>query len=177
LDQFDAARAEGNLHLNIKKGNIAEVEAGAGRLLGLFSLSALPRRLALDFRDTFKAGFQFDEINGDFTFRDGNAYTDNLTTTSPVAQITVEGRTGYLQQDFDQKVVVTPKVSGSLPVAGGLIFGLEIGAAIVLFDKIFGDKINKASSREYHVTGSWDEPVITEIGRQVVDQGVQNSDL
>jgi uncharacterized protein (TIGR02099 family) len=177
LDQFDAAGAEGNMHLNIKKGNITEVEAGAGRLLGLFSLSALPRRLALDFRDTFKSGFQFDEIAGDFTFRDGNAYTDNLTTTSPVAQITVEGRTGYLQQDFDQKVIVTPKVSGTLPVAGGLIFGLEIGAAIVLLDKLFGDKINKASSREYHVTGSWNEPVITEIGRQVVDQGVQNSDL
>jgi len=170
LDRFDTAKAEGNIHLNIKKGNITEVEAGAGRLLGLFSLSALPRRLALDFRDTFKSGFQFDEINGDLTFHDGNAYTDNLTTTSPVAQITVEGRTGYLQQDFDQKVVVTPKVSGSLPVAGGLLFGLEIGAAIVLLDKLLGEEINKASSREYHVTGTWQEPVITEIGRQVVQE-------
>ena len=177
LDRFDAAKAEGNIHLNIKKGNITEVEAGAGRLLGLFSLSALPRRLALDFRDTFKSGFQFDEINGDLTFHDGNAYTDNLTTTSPVAQIMVEGRTGYLQQDFDQKVIVTPKVSGSLPVAGGLLFGLEIGAAIVLLDKLLGEEINKASSREYHVTGTWQEPVITEIGRQVVEQGVQESDL
>jgi len=177
LDRFDAGKAEGNIHLNIKKGNITEVEAGAGRLLGLFSLSALPRRLALDFRDTFKSGFQFDEINGDLTFREGNAYTDNLTTTSPVAQIAVTGRTGYLQQDFDQKVIVTPKVSGSLPVAGGLIFGLEIGAAIILLDKLLGDEINKASSREYHVTGSWNEPVITEIGRQVVEQGGQDGDL
>jgi uncharacterized protein YhdP len=153
------------------------VEAGAGRLLGLFSLAALPRRLALDFRDTFKSGFQFDEINGDLTFHDGNAYTDNLTTKSPVAEITVKGRTGYIQQDFDQKVTVTPKVSGTLPVAGGLIFGLEVGAAIILLDKLFGDKINKASSREYHVTGSWNDPVITEIGPQVVEQGGQDSDL
>jgi uncharacterized protein (TIGR02099 family) len=177
LDRFDAAKAEGKIHLNIKKGNFTEVEAGAGRLLGLFSLSALPRRLALDFRDTFKSGFQFDEIDGDITFHEGNAYTENLTTTSPVAQIKVEGRTGYLQQDFDQKVIVTPKVSGTLPVAGGLIFGLEIGAAIILLDKLLGEEINKASSREYHVTGSWNEPVITEIGRQVVEQGVQDSDL
>jgi uncharacterized protein (TIGR02099 family) len=174
LDRFDADKAEGNIHLNIKKGNIIEVEAGAGRLLGLFSLSALPRRLALDFRDTFKSGFQFDEINGDLTFREGNAYTDNLTTKSPVAQIMVKGRTGYIQQDFDQKVIVTPKVSGTLPVAGGLIFGLEVGAAIILLDKLLGDKINKASSREYHVTGSWNDPVITEIGPQVVEQGGQD---
>jgi len=177
LDRFDADKAEGNIHLNIKKGNITEVEAGAGRLLGLFSLAALPRRLALDFRDTFKSGFQFDEITGDITFREGNAYTDNLTTKSPVAQIMVKGRTGYIQQDFDQKVIVTPKVSGTLPIAGGLIFGLEVGAAIILLDKLLGDKINKASSREYHVTGSWNDPVITEIGPQVVEQGGQDSDL
>ena len=177
LDRFDADKAEGNIHLNIKKGNISEVEAGAGRLLGLFSLAALPRRLALDFRDTFKSGFQFDEINGDLTFHEGNAYTDNLTTKSPVAEITVKGRTGYIQQDFDQTVTVTPKVSGTLPVAGGLIFGLEVGAAIILLDKLLGDKINKASSREYHVTGSWNDPVITEIGPQVVEQSGQDSDL
>ncbi len=177
FDGFEASETEGNIHLNIKKGNITEVEAGAGRLLGLFSLSALPRRLALDFRDTFKSGFQFDEINGDITFRDGNAYTENLSASSPVAEIMVKGRTGYIQEDFDQKVTVTPKVSGSLPVAGGLLFGLEIGAAIVLLDKLLGEEINKASSREYHVTGSWEKPVITEIGRQVVEQDTQDADL
>ncbi|NNF97377.1 MAG: hypothetical protein HKM94_10665 [Halobacteria archaeon] len=176
LDRFDAEKVEGKLHLNIKKGNIIEVEAGAGRLLGLFSLSALPRRLALDFRDTFKSGFQFDEMNGNFDFREGNAYTGDLNTKSPVAQITVAGRTGYVDQDFDQKIIVTPKVSGTLPVAGGLLFGLEVGAVIVLFDKLLGDEINKASSREYHVTGSWDEPVITQIGGQVVEQGFQDDE-
>lgn len=176
LDRFDAETVEGKFYLNIKKGNITEVEAGAGRLLGLFSLSALPRRLALDFRDTFKSGFQFDEISGNFNFRKGNAYTSDLSTKSPVAQIAVAGRTGYIEQDFDQKVIVTPRVSGTLPVAGGLIFGLEVGAAIILLDKLFGDDINKASSREYHVTGSWDEPVITQIGGQVVEQGFQDDE-
>jgi uncharacterized protein (TIGR02099 family) len=177
LDRFDAESMNGNLHLNIKKGNITEVEAGAGRLLGLFSLYALPRRLALDFRDTFKSGFQFDEINGDFEFREGNAYTENLHTKSPVAQIMVKGRTGFVEQDFDQKVTVTPKVSGTLPVAGGLLFGLEVGAAIILLDKLLGDEINKATSREYHVTGSWDEPLITQIGGQFEEQGFQDDEI
>jgi uncharacterized protein YhdP len=171
LDRFAMEKMAGKLQLNVKKGNIKEVEAGAGRLLGLFSLSALPRRLALDFRDTFKSGFQFDEISGNFDFREGNAYTSDLMTKSPVAQISVTGRTGFVAEDFDQKIIVTPKVSGTLPVAGGLLFGLEVGAAIVLLDRLLGDEINKASSREYHVTGSWDEPVITQIGGQVVEQG------
>jgi len=57
-----------------------------------------------------------------------------------------------------------------------LLFGLEVGAAIILLDKLLGDEINKASSREYHVTGSWDEPVITQIGGQVVQQGFQDDE-
>jgi len=176
LDRFDAEKVKGQLHLNIKKGNIIEVEAGAGRLLGLFSLYALPRRLALDFRDTFKAGFQFDEINGNFGIREGNAYTNDLSTKSPVAQIMVAGRTGYIEQDFDQKVIVTPEIGGTLPIAGGFLFGPEVGAAIILLDKLLGDEINKASSREYHVTGSWDEPVITQIGGQLEKQGFQDDE-
>ena len=88
----------------------------------------------------------------------------------------VAGRTGYVAQDFDQKISVTPEVGGTLPVAGGLLFGLEVGAAIILLDTLLGDEINKASSREYHVTGSWDEPVITQIGGQVVEQGFQDDE-
>ena len=177
MDRFDAESMNGKLHLNIKKGNITEVDAGAGRLLGLFSLYALPRRLALDFRDTFKSGFQFDEINGNIEFREGSAYTENLNTKSPVAQIMVAGRTGYVEQDFDQKVTVTPKVSGTLPVAGGLLFGLEVGAAIILLDKLLGDEINKATSRVYHVTGSWDEPIITQVGGQFDESASQEDEF
>ena len=56
----------GKIQLEIKKGNIIEADAGAGRILGLFSLSALPRKLFGDFKDTFKAGFNFDTAIGGF---------------------------------------------------------------------------------------------------------------
>ncbi len=151
----------GKLHLELKDGVITNIDAGAGRLLGLFSLSALPRRLALDFKDTFDDGFSFDLITGDMELKEGNAFTENLQTTSPVADILVTGRTGYVTHDFDQVITVIPELGGSLPIAGGLIFGLQVGALIALLDTVMGSELDKANMRQYHVGGSWENPVIT----------------
>jgi len=160
---FSLGQAMGTLHMDVRDGRMTDVEAGAGRLLGLFSLAALPRRLGLDFKDTFQSGFSFDEMSGDFKVKDGSAFTSNLVTKSPVATIEIEGRTGYVARDFDQHVTVIPQVGDTLPVTGALLFGLEIGAAIALIDTLMGKQIDKANRREYNVTGSWDEPKITEI--------------
>ena len=161
--EFDVDLVKGNMHLRINDGSIRDVKPGAGRLLGLLSLSALPRRLMLDFRDTFKEGFSFDYIEGDINLDDGNAYTENLHIASPVADVDIEGRTGIVAQDFDQQVTVVPQVGDTLPVAGGLLFGAQVGAVILFFEKLFGSEIEKASAREYTITGSWDKPVIERV--------------
>ena len=167
-NNIDWENIDGALKINIKEGALLNVDAGAGRLLGLFSLNELPRRLSLDFQDTFNSGFSFDEISGDLTLTKGNIITDNLVAKSPVADILVSGRTGYVAQDFDQNITVIPAVSDTLPIAGGLLFGLEIGVAILIIDAIVGEEINKANLREYHLTGSWDEPVFTDLTPKVV---------
>ena len=41
----------GNLSLELERGQLRTVKPGAGRMLGLLSVTELPRRLALDFRD------------------------------------------------------------------------------------------------------------------------------
>ena len=157
----------GKLRLNIKKGALLNVDAGAGRLLGLFSLNELPRRLSLDFQDTFNEGFSFDEIDGDLRLKNGDITTDNLVAKSPVADLKVVGRTGFVARDFDQKITVIPAVSDTLPMAGGLLFGLEVGVAILLIDAIVGHEINKANLRQYHLTGTWENPVITDLSPKV----------
>ena len=60
----------GDLALRAEKGSLVDVEpGGAGRVVGLLSISALPRRLALDFRDVFNRGLVFDDITADFVDR------------------------------------------------------------------------------------------------------------
>ena len=48
---------DGEVQVRIGSGQLAEVKPGAGRVFGLMSIAALPRRLALDFRDVFGKGF------------------------------------------------------------------------------------------------------------------------
>ena len=69
----------------------AEVEPGAGRVLGLLSLAQLPRRLTLDFRDFFSKGFAFDQLEGDVRIGAGMARSDDLVIDGPAAEIHIRG--------------------------------------------------------------------------------------
>jgi uncharacterized protein YhdP len=119
----------------------------------------------LDFSDMFKKGLVFDEIKGNVSLKDGNAYTKEIFVESAGADVTLEGRTGLVKRDYDQIVTVIPKVGETLPVASGVLFGSQIGALVLLFEKIMGKEIEKAAARKYKVTGSWEKPVIVRIDK------------
>ncbi len=160
---FALARLSGTLTLNAKQGRFLDIEPGAaGRVFGLLSLQALPRRLTLDFRDLFGKGFSFDKIEGTFTLDNGDAYTNNLVMNGPAARISVSGRTGLAARDYDQIVTVTPEISAGLPLAGALggPVGIGIGTGIYLFEKLFKPGIGGIARVQYTVKGSWQDPVI-----------------
>ncbi|MDH3590191.1 MAG: DUF3971 domain-containing protein, partial [Gammaproteobacteria bacterium] len=48
---------DGTVKVRVGAGQLQSVQPGAGRVFGLLSFTALPRRLSLDFRDVFDKGF------------------------------------------------------------------------------------------------------------------------
>ncbi len=167
------SKIKSKLKYTIEDGSIISVDPGpGGRLLGLFSLAALPRRLMLDFSDTFGKGLHFDSIKGTLNIHNGSAFMENNLMKSPLAYITVSGRTGLVDRDFDQLVTVRPRGGGALTaVAGGMLFGPQIGAAILLVQKIFGNELKDATAIRYKVTGSWEKPVITRLDKLKTSEG------
>jgi uncharacterized protein (TIGR02099 family) len=161
----------GDLALRVETGSLIDVEPGAGRVLGLMSISALPRRLALDFRDVFNRGLVFDEITADFVVIDGNAFTDNLKLTGPVAEIGVVGRTGLRDRDYRQQAVVTAEPGRMLPTVGGLLGGPGVAAALLIFTRIFKEPLKGIGQTSYCVTGSWQEPVVERLTAAQLEQG------
>jgi len=149
----------GALTLRLERGSFLNLEPGAGRMMGLMSITALPRRLALDFRDVFNRGMVFDEVSGDFLLIDGDAYTDNLLLTGPVADIGVVGRTGLRDQDYQQQAVVTAEPGKILPTMGFLT-GPQVGAALLIFTQIFKEPLKGIGRASYCVTGNWYEPSV-----------------
>ncbi len=156
-------RADGTFSIKMKKGSLLAVEPGGGRILGVLSLAALPRRLSFDFSDVFSDGLSFDTLKGDFTVDDGNAYTCNLGLEGSVADMGVVGRAGIEARDYDQLAVVRPHVSHLLAVGGVVVGGPVVGAAMLLFSQIFHKPLSTLGESYYRIKGSWDDPQIEQI--------------
>jgi len=163
---FSLGNSQAEVNFAVGKGKLIEVEPGAaGRIFGLMSFAALPRRLSLDFSDLFSKGYNFDSITGSFLLADGIATTDDFIIKGPPAIIEISGPIDLLNQHYDQKVKITPNVSSTLPLAGAVAggpIGLGVGTAIMIADKLvgslFGTNIVNLISYSYSLTGAWDDP-------------------
>lgn len=165
---FALARLDGTLQVSMKDGRIPDADPGGARVLGLFNLAAIPRRLSFDFGDLFKTGFSFDAIDGLFTLKDGVAHTQNLQVRSPTADMLLKGSMGLKTKDWDQTIEVTPHVGGTLALGGALIGGPVGAAAGVLLQGVFKNQINSVARAQYKVTGSWDNPKVTVLAKETV---------
>jgi uncharacterized protein YhdP len=165
---FALARLDGTLKVSMKNGRIPDADPGGARVLGLFNLAAIPRRLAFDFGDLFKSGFSFDAIEGLFTLKDGVAQTQNLEVRSPAADMLLKGSMGLKSKDWDQTIEVTPHVGGTLALGGALIGGPVGAAAGIFLQGVFKNQINSVARAQYKVTGSWDNPKVTVLAKETV---------
>ena len=166
LDQL--THASGTISVKAETGQLLAVQPGAGRVLGLFSVAALPRRLSLDFKDLTEKGLAFDSVHGDFELRDGNAYTSNLLLRGPAAEIGIAGRTGLATRDYDQTAVVTGNLGASPALAGALAGGPAVGAAVLLFSQIFKEPLKGITRGYYRITGPWDNPTVERVDASAI---------
>lgn len=154
----------GEVSVAVSDGQLLNVDPKAGRVFGLISLTALPRRLSLDFRDVFQKGFAFDAIEGNFSLRGGNAFTDNLVLRGPAAQVAIVGRAGIADRDYDQTASIYANFGSSLPIAGAIAGGPAVGAALLIFSEVFKDPLKQISRVDYRISGSWEDPVVARLG-------------
>ena len=171
LPGFELDHLAGNASLKIRDGVLNNVEPGSGRFVGLLSLSALPRRLSLDFSDVLIKGMEFEEITGDYRLENGVLETTNTRMDGPAARIRISGKTDILKRDYDQQIMVTPKIRQTLPVIGAISAGNTVGWGLLLLQNLFKKAIDNAVEVEYRVTGSWDDPQIKLV--KAVDENQQ----
>ncbi|WP_018994760.1 YhdP family protein [Thioalkalivibrio sp. ALJ2] len=161
----------GTMELELEDGRLADVEPGAGRLLGLVSLDVLPRRLRLDFRDVFTEGLSFDRLEATATLQDGNLHVPDLEMRGPSARVRLSGRTGLVARDYDHHIVVVPSLRTALPIVGALVGGPVTGVVVLLAERVLGigDQIEEAARVEYRVTGPWDDPEVQTLVQPATD--------
>lgn len=154
------AHLDGEITIRLGSGQLDDVEPGAGRVFGLMSIVALPRRLSLDFRDVFAKGFGFDEITGHFRIESGETFTCDLTLKGPAADIGIIGQAGLMSREYNQTAIVSASLGDTLPIVGAVVAGPQVAAALLIFSQIFKKPLQGVGQIYYSIKGSWDEPSI-----------------
>lgn len=165
---FDVPSLAGRLQAEIRRGQFKKLEPGVGRLLGVLSLQALPRRITLDFRDVFSEGFAFDEISGEARISRGTMTTDTLRIRGPAAQVMITGSADLVAETQNLRVRVQPAIGESLAV-GAMIANPVAGAVAWAAQKLLRDPLDQIFAYEYAITGGWSDPQVERIARAASD--------
>ena len=166
--KIDYPTLGGNLQLDSAKGQFLKLEPGIGKLLGILSLQALPRRITLDFRDIFSEGFAYDQIVGPIKVTRGIAITENLRIEGPSARVTMSGEVDLARETQKLNVRVVPGILESVAIAAGFAGGPVGGAVGFGISRIFREPLEQFISYDYLVTGTWNKPVVTNAQRPSV---------
>ena len=155
----------GTLRLDIERGQFLKAEPGAGRLLGVLNLQALPRRLALDFRDVFSEGFAFDFVRGDAQVQRGVIRTNNLQMKGVNAAVLMEGSADLARESQDLKVVVVPELNAGTASLIATAINPAIGLGSFLAQFLLRQPLQSAATQQFHITGGWADPQVAKVAR------------
>ena len=160
---------DGEVAIDLEAGSIVPLEPAAGRVIGLFALQALPRRLNLDFKDLTGDGLAFTSITGTAVIDDGIAQVPLLQLKGPVGVVDIIGSSNLDTQQFNQRITVLPRVSAALPVIGAISAGATGGIGAIVATgvlKALGVDFDRLGLRTYQLTGSWTEPKFTPVASE-----------
>lgn len=166
---MDYPSLTGQMNLSITAGQFLKADPGVGRLLGVLSLQALPRRFLLDFRDVFQQGFVFDDISGDLQITRGVAQTNNLRMRGVQAAVLMEGKADIEQETQDLRVIVVPEIDAGTASLAYAAINPAIGLGAFLAQTLFSKPLIAASTREFRITGSWADPKVDKVERGLTD--------
>ena len=164
--EIDYPSLTGDLTLTASNGQFLKIEPGIGKLLGILSLQALPRRITLDFRDIFSEGFAFNAISGSMRIDRGMLYSNDFLIVGPAAVVGMSGETDIAKETQKLRVKVTPVVGEGVSVAGAFLGGPVVGLASLLLQKLLKDPLGQLVSYEYNITGTWTDPKVTKVSKE-----------
>lgn len=151
----------GAFNVNVENGQFLKADPGIAKLLGVLSLQALPRRLALDFRDVFSDGFAFDFVRGDVRIEQGMASTNNLQMKGVNAAVLMDGRADMARETQDIKVVVVPEINAGTASLVATWINPAVGLGSFLAQLILRRPLIDSTTEQFQITGSWSDPKIT----------------
>ncbi|KKO48108.1 hypothetical protein VT06_13455 [Arsukibacterium sp. MJ3] len=162
--QFTLAKLNGQIDFSLGEGALTEVSDQGARLFSIFSLDSLVRKLRLDFRDIFSKGFFYNKMSGQLAMQQGVVQTSNTSIDGVPGNLAIQGYADVVSKKLDYQMSFSPKVTSSLPVIIAWMVNPATGLAALALDEVF-QSAEVISRINFTVTGSFEQPVVTEVNR------------
>lgn len=161
--EFDYSRLNGDFDINIRDGELVNINAGSGKLIGLLNFNAIARRLVFDFSDVFASGLEFDTMIYSGVLADGQAIMNEAFILSPAVFVRMEGKVDLKKELVDMDIHVSPELGGNIALLSA-IANPAAGAVVYLTQRIFKDQLRNARFRSYRALGTWEDFELTDAG-------------
>jgi uncharacterized protein YhdP len=148
--------------MQAENGQFLEIEPGLGKLIGLMSLQALPKRITLDFRDVFSKGFQFDRIASNAQIESGVLKLREFRMRGSAADVEMTGEVDLAHETQDLRVRVFPSLGDSAALGLTLVNPVA-GVAAAIAQRILKNPLGQIFAFDYTVSGSWSDPKVVKI--------------
>ncbi|VVD81853.1 YhdP family protein [Pandoraea terrigena] len=162
-DAIDYPTLGGRVAIDLKRGQILKADPGLAKLLGILSVQTLAKILTFDFNSLIGSGLPFDSIDGNATMQGGVANTTDLTINANVATIKIDGHTDLARETQNLNVLVLPKINAASASLAWAIVNPALGIGSFFAQLALGEQLSRTLSTTYHVSGSWDNPVIEQV--------------
>jgi len=165
---LDLPSLNGELQLDLQRGQFLRADPGLAKLLGVLNLQALPRRLTLDFRDVFSQGFAFDFVRGQTRIAQGVASTNNLQMKGVSAAVLLEGQADTVRETQDLNVVVVPELNAGTASLIATAINPVTGLGAFLAQFLLRQPLQEAATQQFRITGSWLDPQVEKVNRRTI---------
>ncbi|WP_110676339.1 AsmA-like C-terminal region-containing protein [Salinicola sp. RZ23] len=160
--QFALPLASGRLAVDLGNGRLRQVHSSSAKLVGLFNLDNILRRLKLDFSDVTSSGTAFNTLKGSATLYNGVIQSDGpLVVDGTSTRFTLSGSVDLNRQTLDQRLGITVPVSQNLPLVAIMAGAPQVGLGLFVFHQLFGRWIDNVTQVHYRIQGPWSAPDIS----------------
>lgn len=153
-------KVNGDVQFRFENGRLLSVEPGAGRLLGLLSMTSLPRRFLLDFSDVTDTGLGYDSLTGSYLIEQGVAQTSNLKITTPSVRVEATGEVNLPERSQDQLVKILPGISHGFTAAATVLGGPAVGLFLLFAQELLDKPLDQVGQLAYRIRGPLENPEV-----------------
>ncbi|MBW3697227.1 TIGR02099 family protein [Vibrio sp. T187] len=161
---IDTTTLDGSAKTKFGKGIISDV-SGAARLLGLFSLDSIIRKMQLDFSDVFDKGMAFNSITGSGEIADGVFVTNDIYMDAVAGEMKISGLADLNTRLVDAEVNFTPDITSGIPVLTAFAVTPQTALYVLAITTVISPVVEVFTQVNYEVKGPLDSPTVKELSR------------